>query len=106
MKKVFLSLPMSGFTDEEILENIKFFMQKYLHDDEIPIHNFMIPPKDCGPLYCLGEAIKKMDNCDAIMLHPSWASARGCRIEKEVAEAYGLEVIYLIDRRLDKEVSK
>lgn len=54
----------------------------------------------CGvniPLHCLGESLKIMALCDAVLFCEGWEDARGCRIEHEAAEAYGLEIYYMRD---------
>lgn len=94
MKKVFLSLPMSGHTDEWIRDQIEL-MKHALKDDEIAVDNYIEKPEGSERLYCLGEAIKKLGECDAIMLHPRWIDANGCVIEYYVARQYGLEIIDL-----------
>ena len=46
-----------------------------------------------GRLYYLGEAIKKMDKCDAIIFDYDWKEHKGCQIERQVAATYGLKII-------------
>lgn len=93
-KKVFLSLPMRGRTDEEIKADVKKMTSK-LHADEEAVDNFITAPEDAGRLYCLGEAIKKLGDCDMIMLHPDWCKANGCIIEYYTARHYGIKIIQL-----------
>ena len=45
-------------------------------------------------LYYLGEAIKKMANCDTVVFAKGWQYARGCRIEHEVTRLYPFDVFY------------
>lgn len=46
------------------------------------------------PLKFLAKSIDVMSGCDAVYFCKGWEEARGCRIEHEVAKAYGLEIIY------------
>lgn len=109
--KIFLSLPMSGRTDEEIrnqidemeriiIESRVFEGQEieFVHNLDIEfVHNLDndIDPKGCldlkhEPLLYLGEAIRKMAFCDAIALGKGWNKAHGCNIEYDAARLYGL----------------
>jgi len=46
------------------------------------------------PLCFLAKSLENMSLCHAVYFAKGWENARGCRIEHEVAKAYGLEVIY------------
>lgn len=46
------------------------------------------------PLFCLGRALIHMSYCDAVYFCKGWEEARGCRIEHEAAEQYGLDILY------------
>lgn len=58
--------------------------------------------KDKMPLYCLGEALQKMSNCDAVMFPMNWECHRGCRLEFEAADKYGLKFYFYDSRAFDK----
>ena len=45
-------------------------------------------------VYCLSKSIALMAKVEAMYFMPGWENARGCRIEHEVAKAYGLKIIY------------
>lgn len=42
----------------------------------------------------LAKSIEAMSKCDAVYFVKGWETARGCKIEHEIAKAYGLAVIY------------
>lgn len=42
----------------------------------------------------LGRAIALMSQCDAVYFCYGWEDARGCIIEHDVAQTYGLEILY------------
>jgi hypothetical protein len=46
------------------------------------------------PLAFLAKSIENMALCHAAYFCKGWESARGCKIEHDVAKAYGLEIIY------------
>lgn len=105
MKKAMLSQPMNGKTDEEIistreraigmLESEGYEVVNTLFTDEWYNRDKM---EERGvvqiPLCFMAKGIENMSLCHAVFFCKGWESARGCRIENEVAKAYGLEIIY------------
>lgn len=53
---------------------------------------------ECGvvqiPLYFLSKSLYNMSMCHAVYFCKGWQNARGCRIEHDIAVAYGLTVMY------------
>lgn len=45
------------------------------------------------PLCFLAKSLENMSLCDAAYFCKGWEQARGCRIEHDAAEAYGLTII-------------
>ncbi len=100
MKKVFISQPMRGKTDEEVIRDrekaIKTIREK-MGDDVKIIESFMVrTPKEAKALWHLGESIKLLSNADYIFLVDGWENARGCRIEYLCAEEYGIKIFEVI----------
>ena len=107
MKRVFLSLPMSGRTDEDIwkqIEQMTKSIESHHYDWKIT-HNMLTEPEldlfdlmediKHKPLLYLAAAITRMSQCDCILFGTGWEWARGCRIEAQVAKEYGLEMYYM-----------
>lgn len=104
-KKAMLSQPMAGKSDEEIrdtrdraidaLESAGYEVVNTLFTDEWYSRENM---KKRGvvqiPLCFLAKSIENMSLCHAAYFCKGWEKARGCRIEHEIAKAYGLEIIY------------
>lgn len=104
-KKAMISQPMNGLTDEEIeetrnkairhLERLGYKVVNTLFTDEWYSESAM---RDIGgvniPLCYLAKSLDNMSLCDIAYFCDGWEDARGCRIEHEVAENYGLECIY------------
>ena len=42
----------------------------------------------------LAKSLDVMSKCDAVYFCKGWEKARGCKIEHEIAKAYGLAIIY------------
>lgn len=105
--KVFISQPMRGKTEEEILEVrneiMNYATSKYGHDIEIVDSFFseIINPDFCSesdnlphPLVLLGESLKLLADADVAIFATDWLKARGCRIEHECCIAYDILVDY------------
>lgn len=109
MMKAMLSQPMAGKSDEEILatrerafdalESAGYEVVNTLFTDEWYSRENM---KKRGvvqiPLCFLAKSIENMSLCHAAYFCKGWEKARGCRIEHEIAKAYGLEIIYEEER--------
>lgn len=98
MKKVMISQPMNGKTNEEILEVRKRAIQ-YIEDHDCEFVNSFITEETpdevaYSPVWFLSKAIERMSKCHAVYFVDGWHDARGCRIEHEIAVNYGLEIIY------------
>ena len=104
-KKAMLSQPMGGKSEEEIKETRKRAI-KVLKEQGYEIVNTLFTDewfmnacaKQKGvvqrPLYFLAKSLESMSLCDTVYFCDGWENARGCRIEHEVAAAYGVEIIY------------
>ena len=46
------------------------------------------------PVAYLSKSLEVMSKCDAVYFCKGWEKARGCKIEHEIAKAYGLAIIY------------
>lgn len=97
MKKLFISQPMRGKTDEEILEVRKKAItsaEKHLGEPvEVIDSFFQDAPAEAKPLWFLGESIKLLAGADVAYFAKGWDEARGCKIENECAIQYGIDVI-------------
>lgn len=97
MKKVFISQPMRGKTDEEIKrerqEIIDAIVDEYGKDIEIIDNYFEGAPADARPAWFLGKSIELLSTADEAFFSRGWKDARGCRIEHEVAEEYGIDIL-------------
>lgn len=96
--KLFISQPMNGLTDEDILKAreaaILAAEDKYSHVFDVIDSFFQDAPHDAKPLWYLGESLKKLSEADVAIFAKGWQKARGCVLEHEAAVAYGIEVMY------------
>lgn len=97
MKKLFISQPMRGKTDEEILKERKVLIAEVCvktHEEIEVIESFFEgAPADATPLWYLGESLKLLGTADFAVFAPSWQDYRGCRIEHDAAVAYGIPIV-------------
>lgn len=97
MKKLFISQPMNGRTNEKIIEerNKAHIASEIITGEKLEVIDsfFQNAPHDAKPLWFMGESIKLMAEADYVYFAPGWENARGCVIEHECAIKYGLDVI-------------
>lgn len=111
MKRVFISQPMRGKTDEEILavkEACEKKCKALFPDEEITFTSGFFKPDELNvvdreifgalsdvqkPVWCLGKSIRVLGMSDAIYFADDWKDARGCVIEHDIAVAYGYPII-------------
>jgi hypothetical protein len=75
MKKLFISQPMKGKTNEV----------------------FKDAPVDARPLWFLGKSIELLSVADAAYFAKDWDKYRGCKIEHSCAVEYGIKVIEYVE---------
>ena len=97
MKKLFISQPMSGKADEEILAERKVAIkaaEELLREPvEVIDSFFQSAPTDAKPLWFLGKSLELLSGADIAYFAKGWQEARGCRIENTCAIEYGITVI-------------
>ena len=102
MKKVFISQPMNGKTEEEIKAVRKaatIAAKKALGKDVEIIDSYFeeyptaeVPDDNKGVWY-LGKSLQKLAEADIAYFAPGWDQMRGCMIENIVAKQYGIRCI-------------
>lgn len=97
MKKLFISQPMHGKTDEEIFAVRKKAIasaERCLGEEVEVIDSFFQgAPADAKPLWFLGKSLELLSTADVAYFAKGWEDARGCRIENTCAIEYGIAVI-------------
>ena len=94
--KVMISQPMRGKTNEQIREERKALVEALESEgDEVVDTVFENAPADEDvAIYMLSQSIRYIGKVDTVYFMKGWEKARGCRIEHEVAVAYGKQVYY------------
>lgn len=97
MKKLFISQPMKGKSDEDILAErqkaIKSAEAKIGEAVEVIDSFFQEAPVDAKPLWYLGKSLELLASADIAYFAKGWQDARGCKIENTCAIEYGIPVI-------------
>ena len=105
MKKIMISQPMNGLTEEQITnaqnkfleyakkENLEvlntYFKDEWYSQDSMSLRGVVQIP-----VCFLAKSLEYMSKCSIVYFAKGWENARGCKIEHEVALQYGLEIIY------------
>ncbi len=96
-KTIFISQPMGGLSDEQVLQERAAAISKakaLLGEDVALLETFF---DDFGPaakpLDYLARSIEFLAKADVAIFAPGWKDARGCRIEHQCAEDYGIPVM-------------
>lgn len=97
MKKLFISQPMKGKTDEEILKTrekaIKSAEEKLGESVEVIDSFFQGAPADAKPLWFLAKSLELLATADVAYFAKGWEDARGCKIEHTCAVEYGIDLV-------------
>ncbi len=96
-KKVFISQPMNGKTDEEIMIERRaargLARIEVGKDIEILDTFFDDLGPDKKPLDYLAKSLEFLAKADVAVFVPGWEDARGCRIEHQCAVDYGIPIL-------------
>lgn len=97
MKRLFISQPMKGKTDEEILavrEKAIASAERHLGEEVEVIDSFFrSAPVDARPLWFLAKSLELLSTADVAYFAKGWEGARGCRIENICAVDYGIDLV-------------
>ena len=96
--KVMISMPMNGRNEAEVKENKKKIKEAFAKLHIEVVNNIFLESPRQGEynneaLFYLAKSIDIMGKVDAVYFTKDWASARGCRIEREIAKAYGVKIL-------------
>ena len=108
MKKLFVSVPMKGRTEEEIKASIQTMKKiaEIYEDEELELIDSYIednPPKDSKEaVWYLGESLKKLAQADVFIGIDEAYDWNGCYIERDTEQRYGIKTYtaparYVID---------
>ena len=98
MKKLFISQPMRGKSDEEIIKEreLAIARAKAVIGKDVEVLETFFDDFKAGakPLEYLAKSIEFLAQADVAYFAKGWELASGCRIEHECAVEYGILCIY------------
>ena len=107
-RRVFISQPMKGLSNEKILELREEYKQDVINmfpGDEIEFIDSMvnIDTSDTSevrtvPVAYLGKSISLMATADLVYFADGWENTNGCAIEHDICMRYGIPMHCIIDR--------
>lgn len=97
MKKLFISQPMKGKTDEEILKERKkaISLAKLIINEDVEVIDsfFQNAPIYANPLWFLGKSLELLSTADVAYFCDEWYNYRGCCMEHNACLHYNINVI-------------
>ncbi|MDR1882042.1 MAG: DUF4406 domain-containing protein [Prevotella sp.] len=95
MKKVIISQPMKGKTEEQVRSERSELVKK-LEKEGYEVVDTIFPDftnKGNIPLKYLAKSIEYIADVDAVYFMDGWQNARGCKIEHQCCVDYGISII-------------
>lgn len=99
-KLAFISQPMKGKTKEKIREERQAIAEKLMEMGYETVDSVFADFPSVEDEYksvslaYLAKSLNLLAKCDGVAFASGWANARGCKIEHDCAEAYGIPVLF------------
>lgn len=100
---VFISQPMNGLTDDEIVNTrirvTNYIVNKHIDRDVYIIPSYItedVPCESNQELHNFARSIDLMSDADIVFFVKGYEKSRGCMLEHAIASAYGLKCEYEI----------
>lgn len=101
MKKLFISQPFHGRTEEEIFKERDYISRKV---EELLDEKFYVidqyhqdAPVVCPRFYYLSNDILMIEEADLIVFAPNFINAKGCMVEWALCRAYELNAFEFVE---------
>lgn len=94
--KIMISQPMKGKENKQIYaEREAIVKQLESEGHEVLDTVFADSPEEAQsePVWYLSKSIEVMAKIDAMYFMEGWEEARGCKLEHQIAEAYGIKIL-------------
>lgn len=101
MKKLFVSQAMRGLDDKAIVCNRQRIVNEaeIITGEQYEVIDSFIPGRKYDVKHhsvrCLADSIAFLADADAAVFGWGWKDARGCRVEHQICEDYGIPIIDL-----------
>lgn len=98
MRKVYISIPITGFDLEERKRTANEIKKSFIADHYEAITPFDVCPEEGRSYaYYMGCDIEALLECSHIYFVEGWRKSKGCRAEKAIADIYGIKEIYIYE---------
>lgn len=94
--KIMISQPMNGKTREQInAERMELRMKFEVEGHTVIDTIFADSPEEAQnkPVWYFSKAVEAMSTVDAVYFMEGWEESRGCKLEHQIAEAYGIAIL-------------
>lgn len=89
MKKVYISLPITGRSLDDVRTQIDEVSKLLRAHGYVPVSPLEIQPDLNAPYSeLMGNDIKALLECDAVIFLDGWEKSKGCRLEHQAANIY------------------
>ena len=99
--KVFISQPMKDKTEKEIVDQrkrIEDYIKSEVDEDVEIIDSYVQDaPDECNPVFFLGLSLQFLSQADLAVFAQGYENARGCVIEREVCDKYGIPAVTMLE---------
>jgi hypothetical protein len=99
--KVFISQPMKDKTEKEIVDQrkrIEDYIRGEVNEDVEIIDSYVQDaPDECNPVFFLGLSLQFLSQADLAVFAQGYENARGCVIEREVCNKYGIPAVTVLE---------
>lgn len=94
MKKVYISLPISGLQIEMVKQNAEKAAEYLRKAGYEPVTPFDVSPnEEVSYAHHMGKDIEALLECDAVLFLRGWKYSKGCQLERYAAMIYNKEII-------------
>ena len=103
-KRIYISIPISGYDLEEVKEKARYISERLLwdvfelkkgqHRPDVITPFDVCPEPDKPYSYYMGKDIEALLECDAIYLCEGRQNSKGCMTEFEVARIYNKQILF------------
>ena len=105
--KIFVSQPMNGRDEEEVLLEREVYANAFIkkqgilmNTSDVVIDNYHKPnaPANASRLWYLSDSLKQMSEADVVIFVPGWRKAKGCKVEMMCCKLY--DIPYVIMKKI------
>lgn len=90
MRKLFISIPMTGRSDDVVWKEMHIWKKKIEkhYGEKFELIDNLHKEGEMNSVQMLGDSIDLMGKADLIFFVPGWENSKGCRIEYFVTQEY------------------